>query len=352
MRKAISGKPDPDFNLHDLVIDESDFCRGYGEDTNKYTEKYFENANNDDDDDDEEEEIGEEADGTLYIDDDFKAPEMPEEFYSHVDSFLKRPAPKLHGDDSITKKKDSKSESSIPIFPKINSTKAKELIENTSAEKTVKKPKRKSIKETEFKQERAINNALLREAFAYTDQLLREAVIQEVKEAKEKEKQELLAEQSNHRITTEKVLPKSAPQAETVFGHPIEGATHYSKTQKPSEGGSGVSAIRKLRNKQASKLKGHSNTTYNNNSNNSNSNNNSSHANNSNNSNMQSDFDVSADTEVDLKKNAINFDDLVSNFQNGTTLKKLQKELQQSKQSMQRSEQFLKNLSLEYLNKL
>ena len=344
MRKATVGKSDqPDFNLHDLIIDETDFCRGYGEDTNKYTEKYFENSNNDDD----EEEIGEETDEILNIDDDFKAPEMPEEFYSHVDSFLKRPAPKLQGDDSISKRKDSKNEPSIPMFPKINAPKVKELSDNGSAEKAVRKPKKKSIKDTEFKQERAINNALLREAFAYTDQLLREAVIQEAKEVKEKEKQEqLVAELSNHRTVAEKVLPKSAPQAETVFGHPIEGAAHFSKTQKPSEGGSGVSAIRKLRNKQASKPKGHSNT-HNNSNNNSSS---SSHAINAN--TMQSDFDVSADTEVDLKKNAINFDDLVSNFQNGTTLRKLQRELEQSKQSMQRSEQFLKNLSLEYLNKL
>eukprot|EP01036_Dinobryon_divergens_P032529 gene32529-42140_t len=344
MRKVTVGKSDqPDFNLHDLIIDETDFCRGYGEDTNKYTEKYFENSNNDDD----EEEIGEETDEILNIDDDFKAPEMPEEFYSHVDSFLKRPAPKLQGDDSISKRKDSKNEPSIPMFPKINAPKVKELSDNGSAEKAVRKPKKKSIKDTEFKQERAINNALLREAFAYTDQLLREAVIQEAKEVKEKEKQEqLVAELSNHRTVAEKVLPKSAPQAETVFGHPIEGAAHFSKTQKPSEGGSGVSAIRKLRNKQASKPKGHSNT-HNNSNNNSSS---SSHAINAN--TMQSDFDVSADTEVDLKKNAINFDDLVSNFQNGTTLRKLQRELEQSKQSMQRSEQFLKNLSLEYLNKL
>ena len=350
MRKATLGKSDqPDFNLHDLVIDETDFCRGYGEDTNKYTEKYFENSNNDDDD----EEIDEESDETLNIDDDFKAPEMPEEFYSHVDSFLKRPAPKLQGEDSISKRKDIKNETSILMFPKINAPKAKDLSDNGSAEKAVRKPKKKSIKDSEFKQERAINNALLREAFAYTDQLLREAVIQESKEAKEKEKQELLvAELSNHRTVAEKILPKSAPQAETVFGHPVEGAAHFSKTQKPSEGGSGVSAIRKLRNKQASKQKGHSNTHNNSSSsnNNNNSSSNSSHANNTN--TMQSDFDVSADTEVDLKKNAINFDDLVSNFQNGTTLKKLQRELQQSKQSMQRSQQFLKNLSLEYLNKL
>jgi hypothetical protein len=345
MRKVTVGKSDqPDFNLHDLIIDETDFCRGYGEDTNKYTEKYFENSNNDDD----EEEIGEETDEILNIDDDFKAPEMPEEFYSHVDSFLKRPAPKLQGDESISKRKDSKNETSIPMFPKISAPKPKDSSDNGSAEKTVRKPKKKSIKDIEFRQERAINNALLREAFAYTDQLLREAVIQEAKEAKEKEKQEqLVTELSNHRTVAEKVLPKSAPQAETIFGHPIEGAAHFSKTQKPSEGGSGVSAIRKLRNKQTSKPKGQSNTHNNSNNNNTS---NSSHAINAN--TMQSDFDVSADTEVDLKKNAINFDDLVSNFQNGTTLRKLQRELEQSKQSMQRSEQFLKNLSLEYLNKL
>ena len=318
--RSDDSRREEDFNLNELIIDESDFCRGFGEDTNKYTEKYFEN------DEDAEEVEEEEEDEKFDIDDDFKAPEMPEEFYSNVDMFLRRPAPKLRGED-IVKKKDPKDDGhSIPMLPKI--AKQKEPSESIVQEKVGKKMKKKSTKEAT---ERVINNALLKEAFAYTDQLLREAVIQEAREKQE------LADQSNRK---EKVLPKSAPpNIETVFGHP----TMKSQSNKTaSEGGSGVGAIRKLRsNKQSSsnnKERSHSIGSHSNH--------------NHSNTAANNDFDVSLEAEVDLKKNAVNFDELVSNFQNGTTLKKLQRELEQSKQSMQKSEAFLRNLSMEYLSKL
>mmetsp|Transcript_8142 Transcript_8142/g.11213 ORF Transcript_8142/g.11213 Transcript_8142/m.11213 type:complete len:336 (-) Transcript_8142:17-1024(-) len=318
-----------EFNLNGLgvVIDEDlDFCRGYGEDTNKYTEKYFEGTNyTGAGDEDIEEDFGREED--------LKAPEMPEEFYAHVDNFLKRPPPKLKvdGTSNAKNKNDSQIAPSIPMFPKIN-TKQKENQSERDEKVTKKSTKKKSSSSTE----KVINNNLLREAFAYTDQLLREAVIQEAKERQE------ASEQLNH------THPKSAPNmVETVFGHPLLAnncainTVTYLKTQQSQqqqssnhkgESSSGaVGTIRKLRNnKQGQPIKEKEKDRGNN----------------------TGDFDVTVDAEIDSKRSTVNFDDLVSNFQNGTTLKKLQKELEMSKQSMQRSEAFLRNLSMEYLNKL
>lgn len=60
-------------------------------------------------------------------------------------------------------------------------------------------------------------------------------------------------------------------------------------------------------------------------------------------------FNVSNDLDSDNRRNPINFDELISNFQGGVTLQKLRKELEQSKQSMKNSENFMKQLSMEYL---
>merc|ERR1719453_2592775 len=68
--------------------------------------------------------------------------------------------------------------------------------------------------------------------------------------------------------------------------------------------------------------------------------------NNINNNNFKISVDVA---ETGDKRNATDFDLLLENFQNGTTLKKLQAELAQSKQSIAKSENFMRNLSKEYL---
>ena len=56
--------------------------------------------------------------------------------------------------------------------------------------------------------------------------------------------------------------------------------------------------------------------------------------------------------EQDLRRKESDFETLLSNFQNGTTLKKLQKELAISKNSMKKSEGYLKDLSRDILGKM
>jgi hypothetical protein len=54
--------------------------------------------------------------------------------------------------------------------------------------------------------------------------------------------------------------------------------------------------------------------------------------------------------EADPRKNAVDFDDLVANFQDGITLHKLRRDLEESKRSMKRSEDFLRQLSKDFLH--
>lgn len=61
-------------------------------------------------------------------------------------------------------------------------------------------------------------------------------------------------------------------------------------------------------------------------------------------------FSVEEVGEKDTRRNVVNYDELIANFQNGTTLQALQKELEMSKKSMARSEQFLRDLSKEYFS--
>jgi hypothetical protein len=61
-------------------------------------------------------------------------------------------------------------------------------------------------------------------------------------------------------------------------------------------------------------------------------------------------FRVAVEAEVDPRKNAVDFDDLVANFQDGITLHKLRRDLEESKRSMKRSEDFLRQLSKDFLH--
>ena len=58
-------------------------------------------------------------------------------------------------------------------------------------------------------------------------------------------------------------------------------------------------------------------------------------------------FAVPMKKEVDTKKNPIDFDCLVRNFENQTTLNQLRAELEQSRQSLANSEEYIKELSRE-----
>jgi hypothetical protein len=56
-------------------------------------------------------------------------------------------------------------------------------------------------------------------------------------------------------------------------------------------------------------------------------------------------FAVTAKSEVDMKKNPVDFDELLRNFENKTTLNQLRAELEESQRSLASSEDHIKSLS-------
>lgn len=306
------------------------------------------------------------------------APIMPDAFYNKVENFLKMPAPKLNSYDNRKKKKKSissgnsngnsygssgnnnNSNSAIgnidqfvsnvnsyhnksePILPRIISK--KEEMESlpprisskgNSTKKTVNTAKINSNNVvTKAKRDATIekNNVLLKEAFEYTDRLLREAIIEE-------------SQKDNVNHTSNSKQSKSAPtsqqikQAQSVYSNT---ANHHGSHHSSSTGG----LVKKLRAKTQSSGYGDSSNRK---------------TSNGQKSNKQivkqaqpinnGDFDLSKDAEQSTKKNALDFDGLVNNFTTGATLEKLRRELAQSQKSMKKSEDYFMQLSEEFMGK-
>ena len=314
-------------------------------------------------DDDEDDEDG------AYLDENGendKAPEMSNEFYMEIDQFLKKPPPKVHLDDPGSGKKKKKkplkqqkpshfppiSQTSYDLYQNeynldqlpppnlpVNEEDYLQQLEESHHHQRGKRSKKKGSNNTsnlyqnpinpnKDTKPRAIDNQLLREAFAYTDQLLREAVIDEANSMTHQD----LPQGSSSK--TRNLQPRSAPADLPQSKHKhIEEAYSSTittgKSQKKKSSSSSSTASHKVnvvRQLKQSKQLQHDN-----------------------------EFSIGigiSDTEgPDLKRNAVNYDELVYNFQHGVNLEKLRKELQQSKQSLAQSEGIIRELSTQYLRK-
>jgi hypothetical protein len=368
---------------------------------------------------DDEEEDGEEDDyyETEAMD---KAPEMSAEYYQQIDSFLSRPPPKF--DDFATtsddvggkKKKKAKkngeeksskgSASSGIFFPPINKkfnsgyansidsdqendpmkgmgggTDTEDEVPSKAMKKSGKPKKSMHVTNTVnsrvYEQmnfntmgkgsNRQIDTSLLKEAFAYTDLLLKEAVIEEVEStymfppnhpaaiAAAQAQQQGNNKGGNQQMNShgskklmsaddgliaagiagisnayaEQQHPRSAPNNDHHAGN---GGGGSGKKKKKSSGS--INAIRQLKSNKAAAANNPSATS-------------------SSNPNPN-DFVTGNDSvNLDYKRNPVNFDELVANFQYGITLEKLKQELAQSQQSLQHSESFIKELSGHYISK-
>lgn len=245
-----------------------------------------------------------------------KVPVMSNEFYEQVESFLRKEPPKIG--DAIggkTKKKKKKGTSQedeisekefsqIPTLPPVNPIRRQ--IETVPAEAKV--SKRKSSGES--KKQKSIDPQLLREAFAYTDNLLRNAVLEEAAEQ--------LDDDSNDRSRRQGAQKDrkthSAPAADN-------GDRDYLFYGAPAGKGRNapVNIVRSLKSKKKQQQSGgrpvHSET-----------------------------FSVKKEEEQDLKRNPLNFEELVANFQSGATLDRLRKELEDSQNSLKQSKSAIRNL--------
>jgi hypothetical protein len=197
---------------------------------------------------------------------------------------------------------------------------------------------------------RSIDPHLLKEAFAYTDQLLREAVIEEANSMiNDPEAKHPGPHQNNKKGNKQ---PKSAPsdmmdnasrarEMEEAYhqNHQEErkGASHGGGSKKKSSSNK-MGIVRNLKQQQSQQQSLQSNRDI------------------SSQKNLHSSgFSVNTnmgETEGrDYKSNPVNYEDLVYNFQHGVNLDKLRRELTESKSSLATSEQLIRDLSSQFLRK-
>lgn len=328
--------------------DEADFCRGYGAETNEgYDENYFPV----DDDDD-----YNSGTGAYTENEDLdKAPEMPQNFYKDVESFLTRDPPKLKDTSKKTKLKNNKKG---VVLPDIYSKQSNE-INPPQPPQVTSKVRSKLLNTTNKQPQRQFDHNLLRDAFAYTDQLLKDALMEEASSTNSGNHESSSITTGQQGLPPRRAMKKDTKGSNTGNGQkklqsrtiPVESiyiAPHphsapsgsSSNTKKKtdiyssnsgyhSSAGSSNSGPKGIVKKLRAKVPSESNISTTN-------------------------TGFSTDTTLDNnnnKRNAVNFDELISNFQDGIMLSKLRQELEDSKQSMKKSENFMRQLSQEYLGK-
>lgn len=343
----MSRRGDADYQLQQLKIneildDDNDFMRGYGvNNTNLDTGPYFQrgdafngNAVAGGNDtglaSDEEEE---------YSDDDSEdkesaAPNMPHEFYSCVDNFLKKPPPVFSGEMSGTSEKRAskgslskkrKEETQTASLPQIHAKTGSNILlppqvptNTTCGVKATKSKTTSSSKVVSRKSKpKQIDHNLLNEAFAFADQVLKRAVLDEEEATEKVARKEKPMEKA--------IKPKSAPSHTEFSSCQVQSSKHKSEKLLSTKG-----MVKKLRMKAQQEQGGGS-------------------IQHSSKKNLgEGTFNTSTEPEQISNKVALDFESLVANFQNGTTIQQLQRELEQSKKSMSASEQYMRQLSKEY----
>lgn len=320
------------------VGDEDDFCRGYDAQTNEGFDEGFDEDNNEYGGTDEDY-----VDQAEIVD---KAPEMPQHFYNNVENFLTMAPPKLK--DTGLKKIKGTGKIQVPIggvqLPDIYS--AKHVVDQGGPPRppaVASKVRSKLHANTnKVKSQPQFDHTLLREAFAYTDKLLKDAIIEEaaaggtdfveydgprpaILKGSSKKMSGKSGGGGGSGLQGKPPASRTAP-IESVYMAPHTDHQAGSRKKVDSAGRERKSVVKRMRAKIPSEAAMYG-------------------ANNE----SEASFNVSNDLDSDNRRNPINFDELISNFQGGVTLQKLRKELEQSKQSMKNSENFMKQLSKEYL---
>jgi hypothetical protein len=310
-----------DYGLEiDGDYDDADFCRGYGAQTNEDFDEDFQPGD---------------GSHARFEDEEVnnKAPEMPQNFYQEVESFLTREPPKLKEPKKIKSlKKDGVAKGLVlpDIYAKNNDVSPPQPPQATS------KVRSKLLSNTNKPtNQRQFDHNLLREAFAYTDKLLKEALIEEANSSLENdggdgEYQNLPPRAQGKKAGAAKGPSRTAPiEAVYVTPHPSSAPASKKKgdssVYQTSAGGS-KGVVKKLRAKVPSESSLQA-------------------------PNHDAAFNIGNDSGDVGRRNPINFEELVSNFEGGVTLQKLRKELEESKQSMKQSENFMRQLSQEYFGK-
>lgn len=238
---------------------------------------------------------------------DDQVPLMPDDYYQNFEEFMRKGPPKISGDK--LKKQSNKSDNKN---------------ENSAAEKgnKISLPQIKKREENNNSLKKKIDPKLLAQAFAYVDEISQQDIVEE-----DNEMDKSKSNTSQNFINPPRLginpydappHPRSAPPEITNPKLVDDGPYVQSSTKKKSKSKQ-YGAVKKLRNQTQ---------MYN-----------------------DTDFNVDTTEKHDYKRAALDFDSLVENFQQGITLSKLQEELNESKKSMARSEEFMKQLAKDFMSK-
>lgn len=252
-------------------------------------------------------------------------PVMPVDYYKRVDDFLSMPPPSFVRDMERDDKFAQKPAVKFPALSK-ESHKTKQTGKTSVSGNQghsgvmlgVLSPNRNGKKN-------GIDGGLLKEAFEYADRLLRDAVADELEEQK-------LQQQYAMSAAAPKKVVRSGSASDVTGGTLGRGAAVYDtgvrkkapskkkgqqrKPEKPTRSNSEACGLVSRLRQQAADSNGALDA-----------------------------FDLSTKKEEDGRRCPLDFDALVQNFEQGLTLQRLKAELEDSKQSMQRSNDFLRQMS-------
>ena len=262
-----------------------------------------------------------------------EADAMPPEYYDQVDRFLSIPPPKVVGKrggslDSLAAQKPPKNIFSkgamrpLPAAPAISTKKIAAKVDSGSRSTGAKK---KAIE---------IDHTLLQEAFAYTDKLVRDTMMEDAFPQPLAPSRATDARYGDHgtkgarKATSEVRADSRASEVGSILHNAMikQSANIYSGSDQKA---------RKKKDSLVNKIRRHvvDNPTF-------------SGADNA--PESSGTFGVAAVPEEDPRKNAVDFNELVSNFTAGTTIQRLRNELTESQSAMNRSRSFIDQLAREF----
>jgi len=245
----------------------------------------------------------------------YVAPVMPEDFYQKVEGFLMQPAPKVV--NLMDKPKKQTSVGVKDMKPKVKNFTALKVRTNDTSDHRATHSLTHSLTQKGSNSEE-FNLDLLQQAFAYSEKLAREAV-------EEEELATRVGDNSNNNNnnitafkTTNALIETSVMRSKQRSGKPKATASDKS-----------ISIVKRLRDQTKQYGNPKSNKS-------------------GEDSTLSNSFSVQSIPEEDTRRNVLDFDSLITNFQTGANISKLKQELMQSQQSKSNSEQFMRQIAAEF----
>lgn len=251
-------------------------------------------------------------------------PPMPSSFYNEFESFISRAPPEIGGQIDGAKPPKKKCSGEV-VLPQLSSGPKQEKSKISASSKIKSKVTASRAMEASGLQQRPFDPALLQEAFAYADRLQQAAGEEEDVDIARRASQKSMPAKSGSAPQLSK--PKNSNNGSERKLNPYE---RQQQMRKPPKGKSGSDksgnpsregVVKRLRSKTS--MEAPDDKAF---------------------------LNISAAGLETTRKGGLDYAALVENFENGVTLNKLKAELAASRQSMAESENFMRQMSLEYSN--